>query len=123
TIVLLEALADAFDAASVVLRERLAILNRASSSQSSAASSLSAVERAQAIHPQLGPRQAQVLQQVEDAGASGATAGAISRAIGYDEPNVHLTLQGLANRGFVEKDESARPHRYRLAPRLGRRED
>jgi DNA-binding transcriptional ArsR family regulator len=121
TATVLEALADALDAASAVLRERLAVLNLASPSPSPAASSLTAVERARAIHPQLGPRQAQVLQCLDDAGASGATAGTISRTIDYDQPNVHITLQALVKMGFVEKDESARPHRYRLAPRLEQR--
>ena len=68
--------------------------------------------------PQMGPRQVQVLQEVCDVGDAGASAGGISRLIGYDEPNVHLTLQALVRLGFVEKDESTRPHRYRLAPHL-----
>src|SRR5262249_29640221 len=114
----LEALADALDAASATLRQRLAVLNLESYGQAPDAVAVSAVERARAMHPQLGRRQAEVLELLERAGHNGTTTGAISRAIGYDQPNVYLTLQALINASFVEKDESAIPHRYRLTSRL-----
>jgi hypothetical protein len=117
---LLGALADAFDAASAVLRERLAVLTRETAAPLLPGASLSAVERARAIHPQLGTRQEQVLEHLESIGADGASTGAISRAIGYEEPNTYNALKWLVRLGFVEKDESTRPYRYRLTARLRR---
>jgi hypothetical protein len=78
----------------------------------------SAVLRAKAIHPGLGPRQAEILEELEIAGADGTTTGVIFRKIGYPQPDVYLTLRGLVTRGLAEKDESASPQRYRLAGAL-----
>jgi len=38
----------------------------------------------------------------------------ISKAIDYDQPDVHLPLPGLITLGFVEKDSSQSPHVCRL---------
>jgi DNA-binding MarR family transcriptional regulator len=77
-----------------------------------------AVMRAKEIHPALGPRQAEILEELEIAGADGTTTGVIFRKIGYPQPDVYLTLRGLVTRGLAEKDESASPQRYRLASAL-----
>lgn len=77
-----------------------------------------AVSRARALHPLLGPRQAEILSLLEDAGAQGTNTGVISREMGYEQPNVYLTLRGLITMGFVTKDESTHPHRYRLSETL-----
>jgi hypothetical protein len=107
----LEALAEALDAASLALKRRSALL-----AEEPERSKLQggAVARARVIHPLLGPRQAEVVEQLERAGRGGTNTGVISRAIDYEQPNVYLTLRGLITLGFVEKDESATPHRYRL---------
>ena len=78
----------------------------------------SAVARAKEIHPELGPRQAEIIEQLEIAGVDGTTTGVIFRNIGYAQPNVYLTLRGLITLGLVEKDALASPHRYRLASAL-----
>ena len=44
--------------------------------------------------------------------------GVVSRAIGYEQPNVYLTLAALARHGLVVKDETTAPHTYRLGPEL-----
>jgi len=114
----LEAVADAFEAAGRTLRERVALMRAEGAGESAVAGPRDVVARARALHPSLGPRQAQVVREVEEAGSEGAAAGMISRTLDYDQPNVYLTLQGLCNSGLVEKDESVRPHRYRLGPKL-----
>lgn len=78
----------------------------------------SAVLRAREIHPELGPRQAEILEQLEIAGDDGTTTGVIFRNIGYAQPNVYLTLRGLITLGLAEKDALTSPHRYRLAGAL-----
>jgi DNA-binding IclR family transcriptional regulator len=66
----------------------------------------------------LGHRQEQVLVELEAAEPAGTTTGAIARTLRYDQANVHITLQGLMERGFAEKDTSRYPHIYRLGPAL-----
>lgn len=68
--------------------------------------------RALERHPQMGPRQQQIMQMVIDAADEGIDTGVISRTINYTQPNVHLTLGGLIRYGLVRKDGSARPHKY-----------
>jgi hypothetical protein len=114
----LEALADALDAASGVLRQHLALLGPPTARGADGQAPQGAIAKARAIHERLGPRQAQILGVLEEAGSDGTNTGVISRAIGQDQPNVYLTLQSLAGLGFVDKDESTNPHTYRLTPRL-----
>lgn len=78
----------------------------------------SAIRRAKVLHPELGPRQTQIIQLLETSGSDGAPTGVIAKAIGYPQPDVYLTLRGLVARGFVEKDESTSPQRYRLTKSL-----
>jgi DNA-binding MarR family transcriptional regulator len=118
TILLLEALAEAFEAAGSTLRQKIAVLKLEDGTVAATTPTIGVVARVRAYHSQLGPRQAEVLQVLEDAGWDGTTAGAIAEIINYDQPNVYLTLQGLIGGGYVEKDDSVRPHRYRLAPNL-----
>jgi len=113
----LEAVVDALDAASALLRERLALLPVAAAGVA-AQQPPSAVELARAIHPLLGPRQAQIIGELEKAGPAGTTTGRIREAIHYDQPDVYLTLKGLIELRFAEKDPSSRPHIYRLGDRL-----
>ena len=113
------ALAEALEAASGVLRQR-ASLASVSEPEDRIEDFVGAVARAQALHPLLGPRQAEVIDLLEKSGSEGTNTGVLSRAMGYDQPNVYLTLRGLSSIGLVEKDESARPHTYRLASILTR---
>jgi DNA-binding transcriptional ArsR family regulator len=78
----------------------------------------SAVERARLMHPTLGKRQAQIIEELTAAEPEGTDTGQISRSLQYDQPNVYLTLAALRRHGLVEKDESQHPHRYRLAEGL-----
>ncbi|MBW3589530.1 MAG: hypothetical protein KY429_08945 [Actinobacteria bacterium] len=73
-----------------------------------------AVTRVLAKHPKLGRRQEEVIRILESKGEEGTNTGVIARAIGYDQPNVYLTLQHLIRLGFVRKDDSQSPHRYYL---------
>jgi hypothetical protein len=73
------------------------------------------LERARAIHPMLGQRQAEVLLELARAGPAGASCGKIAKAISHDEPNCHITLRSLAAKNLVDKDTSTYPHTYRLA--------
>lgn len=74
------------------------------------------LERARAVHPMLGQRQAQVLLELAKAGPAGASCGRIANAISYDEPNCHITLNSLVGKSLVDKDTSTHPHTYRLTP-------
>lgn len=116
-IAVLEAIADALDAASATLRQRVALLKPVGPSE--ARGPAGAVARARALHPQLGERQAQILEILAAAGAEGTGTGPISHQIDYDQPNVYLTLQSLVRLRFVEKDDTSDPHRYRLTGLLG----
>ncbi|NUT94454.1 MAG: hypothetical protein HOY78_20790 [Saccharothrix sp.] len=112
-LVLLNALADALNAASATLRQHAAALNRAEATAEEGG--LSAVERARIVNPLLGPRQAEVISWLEQAHPDGTDTGDLSRRMDYDQPNVYLTLKGLTEQGLVEKDTTTRPHRYRLS--------
>src|ERR1051325_958163 len=114
TALVLEAIADGLDAMSATIRRHAALLNAGPAAPTPAG----AVERARAMHPMLGKRQAEVISLLEDAGAAGTNTGAISKAMDYDQPNVYLTLQALIDLDFVQKDATTTPHTYRLAPIL-----
>jgi Sugar-specific transcriptional regulator TrmB len=115
---ILNAIADCFDAASTKLREHIALLTAVEPATEAEPTTKNVAARARAIHPQIGPRQIEVLEVLEGAGTKGTRTGHISSVIGYDQPNVYLTLQSLMALGFVAKDETRRPHIYRLAGRL-----
>ncbi len=110
----LDALAEAFEAAASVLRRRAALTETGTQERPLSG----AVARARAVHPLLGPRQAEVLQLLEEAGPSGTNTGVLSRRMDYDQPNVYLTLRGLITLGFVERDHQTTPHTYRLTELL-----
>jgi N-methylhydantoinase B/oxoprolinase/acetone carboxylase alpha subunit len=112
---IVSALADALEAAAASLRRRAALLPPDMRSGPQAGS---AEERARMIHPMLGPRQAEVIRELEEYEPKGTSTGAIARGLGYDQANTHLTLQALMERGLVERDTSVHPHNYRLAPPL-----
>lgn len=105
-----DAMAEALEAAAAVLRRHSALADIESPTEGADG----VVSRARAVHPLLGPRQAEVLGLLEEAGREGTNTGVLSRAMEYDQPNVYLTLRGLIALGFVEKDETTRPHTYCL---------
>lgn len=113
---LLEAFADALEAAARSLRRRAQLSNTEPKGEGGEGD---VVERARAMHPQLGPRQAEVLRVLEDYGATGTNTGVISQVIDYEQANVYLTLQALISLGFVERDTATSPHIYRLSSSLG----
>jgi len=108
-----EALAEAFEAAATVLR-RHAALNPVGEQPLL----IGAVARARVINPALGSRQTEILELLDDYGATGTNTGVLSRAMGYAQPNVYLTLQGLIGQGLVQRDEHTKPHTYRLSEAL-----
>ena len=95
-------LAEALEAAAQVLRDQ-------AGSATGPASDATPADFAQ-----LGFRQRQILGVLAEH-PDGTNTGVISRAIRYSQPNVHLTLKSLIDRGLVEKFASERPHRYKLA--------
>lgn len=134
---MLNALADALVAAADVLRKRAAAIaepprkqakggvprhiqiRRAAALRESQSEQLLAVlETVRREHPSVGERQVELMSLLTEAGDEGATTGDLSRRMEYDQANVYLTARQLARRGFVEKDNTARPHRYRLAERF-----
>jgi hypothetical protein len=107
----LDAMADALEAASRVLRQRLALIEPPGAKEQIREG---VVARARAMHERLGRRQAEILEVLEEAGIAGTNTGVISRKIGQDQANVYLTLRGLVRLGFVKKDETTDPHTYHL---------
>lgn len=81
-------------------------------------SSGDAVGRARQLHPALGPRQAEALRLVAQAGPSGADTGTLSREMSYDQANVYLTLQALVRHRLLRKETTSVPHRYFLSSAL-----
>jgi IclR helix-turn-helix domain len=115
---ILDAMADALEAASRVLRQRLALVETGPGTRGRAREGV--VARARAMHERLGRRQAEILEVLEEAGSAGTNTGVISRKIGQDQANVYLTLRSLVRLGFVEKDGTTDPHTYRLGTLLDR---
>lgn len=99
----LNALADALGEASALLRRRAKELAGRDAGDSSQASTAG-----------LGPRQAEIVGVLAEFGDGGTNTGVISRRIGYSQPNVHLTLGKLVEKGLVKKDSATRPHSYSL---------
>jgi hypothetical protein len=112
---ILEALAEAAEAAAAVFRRRAALTRPKPQAERSPGTVL---DLARQIHPMLGQRQAEVVGELEKAGAAGTTTTAIAKALNYDQPNTHIALGALVKHGIAEKDSSAYPHLYRLAPTL-----
>lgn len=111
----LDALADALEAAGRVLRARATDVRSSEIDPSRAQGNRPIVDRVRSRHQQLGPRQAQAIEVLAEAGVAGTTTGVIARRISYDQPNVYLTLQALIQRGIVERDVTTNPHTYRLS--------
>lgn len=112
---MLEAMADALEAAAAVLRRH------AAAGPPPAPGSLGAgtlAERARRVHRMLGQRQEQMLPLLAAAGEHGATAGDIARALEYDPANATITLNAMVKAGLLRKDESQVPYLFRLTPEL-----
>jgi hypothetical protein len=112
---MLEAMADALEAAAAVLRRRAAT-ERPAASEIQHAGTLT--ERARQIHRMLGERQEQMLPLLAAAGEHGATAGDLARGLEYDPANATITLNAMVRAGLLRKDESAVPYLFRLVPEL-----
>lgn len=112
---ILEALAEAAEAAALVFRRRAALARPQPQGEQRAGTAL---DLARQIHPMLGQRQAEVVVELEKAGAAGTTTSKIAAELDYDQPNTHIALGALVRHGIAEKDTSSYPHRYRLAPTL-----
>lgn len=75
---------------------------------------------ARRLHESIGPRQLEVLRHIADAHPEGVTTGDLVRLMHYDQANIYLTLKSLWDRNylFVRRDETVKPHRYYLSPKL-----
>ncbi len=112
---ILNALAEAAEAAAAVLRRHAAQARPLWPAEGPAGTVL---DRARQIHPALSPRQADILSELVAAGSEGRTPGAIARALNHDQANMDIMLGGLANQGLVNRDASVDPHNYRLSAAL-----
>jgi hypothetical protein len=119
---MLEAMADALEAAAAVLWRRAAAWHPGPSDVQHAAAEArhagTLAERARQIHRMLGERQEQMLPLLAAAGEHGATSGDIARALNYDHANATITLNAMVKAGLLLKDESEVPYRFRLVPEL-----
>lgn len=111
---MLEAMAEALEAAAAVLRRHAA--GRSPAPGTPQAGTLA--EQARRIHRMLGERQEQMLPLLAAAGEEGATAGEIARALDYDPANATITLNAMVKAGLLRKDESSVPYLFRLVPEL-----
>lgn len=112
---ILDSLAEAAEAAAAVFRRRAALARPQPQSEPAPGTVL---DLARQIHPMLGQRQAEVVGELEKAGATGTTTSAIAAALQYDQANTHIALGALVKHGIAEKDTSAYPHVYRLTSGL-----
>jgi hypothetical protein len=112
---ILEAMAEALEAAAAVLRRRAA---GSCPDVSEAQPTVTLTERARRIHRLLGERQEQMLPLLAAAGERGATAGDIARALEYDHANAMITLNAMVKAGVLFKDKSSAPYHFRLVPEL-----
>jgi hypothetical protein len=118
---MLEAMADALEAAAAVLRRRAVAWHPDASEAYHAGATAqqgTLADRARRIHRTLGERQEQMLPLLAGAGVQGATSGDIARALEYDHANATITLNAMVKAGLLLKDESAVPYRFRLVPEL-----
>jgi hypothetical protein len=111
---MLEAMANALEAAAAVLRRHAAGLSPAPGAPQTG----TLTEQARRIHRMLGERQEQMLPLLAAAGEHGATAGDIARALEYDPANATITLNAMVKAGLLRKDESSVPYLFRLVPEL-----
>lgn len=112
---ILDSLAEAAEAAAAVFRRRAALARPQPQGERSPGTVL---DLARQIHPMLGQRQAEVVGELEKAGAAGTTTSAIATALQYDQANTHIALGALVKHGIAEKDTSAYPHVYCLTSGL-----
>jgi hypothetical protein len=112
---ILDAMAEALEAAAAVLR-RHAAPRHPGAPEAQHAETLA--ERARQIHRMLGERQEQMLPLLAAAGERGSTSGNIARALDYDQANATITLNAMVKAGLLLKDESAVPYRFMLVPEL-----
>jgi hypothetical protein len=111
---MLEAMADALEAAAVELRRRAAAWHPGVPEAQHAGT---LAERARQIHRMLGERQEQMLPLLAAAGEHGTTSGDIARALDYDHANAMITLNAMVKAGLLLKTKSA-PYRFWLVPEL-----
>jgi alkylated DNA nucleotide flippase Atl1 len=109
----LRALATFADAVSTASAQLAADLRAASST---AAIEIDTVAPAdlEAVIAQLGPRQKEIVRLPGLRDEAGMKASDVARAIDYEQPNTHATLQTLQGRGIVEQVPNASPTRWRL---------
>lgn len=111
---MLEAMADALEAAAAVLRRRAA---EGPPGVSKAQHAGTLTERARRIHRMIGERQEQMLPLLAEAGEYGKTSGDIARELDYDHANAMITLNAMVKAGLLLKTELA-PYRFSLVPEL-----
>lgn len=100
--------------ATATMHDKLAeAMRREAAAMPSANGHSDPLTHALAIHPKMGFRQQEVLQEVIKAGDEGTDMGRVQRSLdGITGPNVHLTLKRLVEWGFVRKDEHHDPQLY-----------
>lgn len=112
----LSALADAAEAFANTLRQHLTPITPQLVPKGNRPEDV--VGRARIMHPLLGHRQAEVIGLLAKEYPGTTSTGNLAREMGYDQPNVYLTLQGLIQANLVVKDATPRPHQYGLSPNL-----
>jgi hypothetical protein len=115
---ILNALADALDAASATLRRHAVGLARDQDDAPARTNTPDdVVSRARRARPSLGQLQAPVLWHLADAHPEWLDSTVLWHRVGTDKvdrPNLYNTCQKLMELTWVEKDPTTRPHRYRL---------
>jgi hypothetical protein len=109
--------ADALEAAAKVVRHAATAADGAQRAELAGAVERM-LNRAREIHPFLGPRQAQGLEQLLRAWPDGLSTRQIRELLNYDDVSAHQMLFALIDHGLVVRDEASTPIKYYLGPAL-----
>lgn len=109
-------IADALEAAAKIARS--AVTATGAQRAEAAGETERMLNRAREIHPFLGPRQAQGLEQLQRAWPDGLSTRQMRELLNYDDVGAHQMLFALIDHGLAERDETSTPIKYYLGPAL-----
>jgi hypothetical protein len=110
-------IADALEAAAKIARRAVAAADGAERAEATGEVERM-LDRARKVHPLLGPRQVQGLEQLQRAWPDGLSTREVREQLNYDDVGAHQMLMALVKYKLAERDETSTPIKYRLGPAL-----
>lgn len=110
-------IADALEAAAKIARRAVAAADGAERIEA-AGEVERMLNRAREIHPLLGPRQVQGLEQLQREWPDGLSTREVRERLNYDDVGAHQMLLALVKYGLAERNETSTPIKYYLGPAL-----